>query len=656
MADTTRRSLLGMAGFTTAAVAVGGAGLLKGNNSTNEKPVAADILEGAGEPTSTHLTPFKDPLRIPPTLRLRGDDITEIDLVSARVRLHSQMPSTRLWTYAGHFPGPTLEARGGQKARVAWNNKLTGTTPVKAVWVHPEGPGPGLLPYNRPGSEGGFARPEVDALTAWTTVHVHGGHQNALSDGAAEYGVTAGDGQLAEYANDQEAAHLFYHDHAMSVTSLNVAAGLIGNYMVRDKEEARLDLPRGDHEIPLTLQDVNFETDAKGRLTGQILVKRIIGGPDAPMPGAIPPALATLNPFTMVNGVVWPYLDVEARAYRLRLVNVSGARVYRLAVVDEETGKLVRGAMKLVGTDLGLLGRPQTIAETLSLSPAERADVVIDFAAFAGRRLKLVNTIEGQAVGAALPDFMIPFPEVMQFRVENRRRAAYSVPTTLSPTFRKITAADVPHGATERFVVLSFDRTGAMPQLWEMREVAADTAPGSGIVKIDMPGGTRTLRRTGTMFEDTTTFFAASGTWEKWHFVSVAPAGVPIYHPMHIHLMNFQVVDRRTVDGSGMDFAAGRTTKPITLGAAVPVAPEESGWKDTITVNANTLVTVAGRLARQTGKVMYHCHILDHEDEGMMRPFVIMPPAVHGIHDMLMGMNGDMGMSAKEPGHSGMKM
>lgn len=363
----------------------------------------------------------------------------------------------------------------------------------------------------------------------------------------------------------------------MSVTSLNVAAGLVGNYVVRDAEEDRLGLPHGRYEIPVAIQEVNFDTDARGRLTGQILSKRVIGGDVMPMPGTMPPALAGLAPFTMVNGVVWPYLDVEARAYRFRLVNVSGVRVYRLAVVDEETGRAVRGAMKLVGTDMGLLGKPQTIDEALSLSPAERADVVIDFAAFPGRKLKLVNTIAGQTPGAALPDFMIPFPEVMQFRVEKRRHAAYSLPTTLSRSFRKVTLSDVPDDAVERFVLLSFDKSGAMPQIWEMQEVPADTESGTGIVTVDMPGGTRTLRRVGTVFEDTTTFFAASGTWEKWHFISAAPEGVPIYHPMHIHLMNFQVVDRRAIDASGLDFAAERTKRPITLGAPVPVAPEESG-------------------------------------------------------------------------------
>lgn len=113
---------------------------------------------------------------------------------------------------------------------------------------------------------------------------------------------------------------------------------------------------------------------------------------------------------------------------------------------------------------------------------------------------------------------------------------------------------------------------------------------------------------------------------------------------MHIHLMNFQVADRRAIDSSGMNFAAGYTEQPITLGAPVPVAPEESGWKDTITVHANTIVTVVGQLANQSGRVMYHCHILDHEDDGMMRPFVVMPAAVQEIHSMIMAMNSGTSM------------
>jgi spore coat protein A len=112
---------------------------------------------------------------------------------------------------------------------------------------------------------------------------------------------------------------------------------------------------------------------------------------------------------------------------------------------------------------------------------------------------------------------------------------------------------------------------------------------------------------------------------------------------MHVHLFNFQVIERRVVDPTGMDFALGGTHQPITLGATLAILPEESGWKDTVTVAPNTLVTVAGRLARQTGKVVYHCHFLDHEDEGMMRPFTVMPAPVNRLHGMLMKMgNGPM--------------
>jgi spore coat protein A len=134
----------------------------------------------------------------------------------------------------------------------------------------------------------------------------------------------------------------------------------------------------------------------------------------------------------------------------------------------------------------------------------------------------------------------------MQFRVGKQRHARQQLPTTLSKSFRRLKAFDVPSDATERFVLMAFDKTGAMPRLWEMQEVATDTPAGDGIAQIKMDGGTRTLRRAATVFEDTTTFFAASGTWEKWHLISAGPANTAIYHPMHIHLMNFQVVGRWT--------------------------------------------------------------------------------------------------------------
>lgn len=635
MEPQSRRTFLGLAGTTVAGLAIYGtaAALDRGHQAS------AAVLEGAGEPEARELTPFKDALRVPAVMRPKKDGITEVELVEKRIRLHSQLPATPMWTYQGQYPGPTIEVRSRERIRLAWTNKLTGTMPVKGLWVAPEGPPPGVQAYNKPGSTGGRLRPEIAELTSWISTHLHGGHQHGVSDGGADAAVAPGGSQLAEYPNELAATHLFYHDHAMPVTALNVLAGLMGHYIVRDAREDSLDLPDGKYEIPLAISDVNFDTDAAGLLNGQILAKRVVTTPLTDITdNALPAAIAFEGPYTMVNGVVWPYLDVEARAYRFRILNIALTRSYRMVVVDETTGKPVRGAMQLIGTDLGLLGRPVVIDEALSLAPAERADIVIDFAAFPGKRLKLVNTVEGVPAGTPVPPAALAFPDIMQFRVSEHPKGAYRLPQKLDANFRRLKVSDLPEDAAERFVLLTLPQ--GMPQLWEMEEVAADTPAGAGIVRVDLPSGPRTLRRVATVFEDTTTFFAAADSWEKWTIISVAPPDVPIAHPIHIHLMNFQLVERRAADTSGFDDGLGGTKTPLKTDAVLPIAPEESGWKDTVVVGSNSVVTLIGQFGRQTGRFMYHCHLLDHEDEGMMRPLVIMPPAVLDLHHRMAAMHG----------------
>jgi spore coat protein A len=559
-----------------------------------------------------------------------------VKLVSQHVRLHSQLPPTPMWTYEGHYPGPTIEVESGQKVRIAWQNELTGTIPVKGVFVQPVGPPPGVAAANAPGAEGAPARSELTRLTPWTSVHVHGGHQHAVGDGLADSGVTPGGAQLCEYPNQNAAAHLFYHDHAMPITALNVTAGLIGNYIIRDPDEERLGLPSGAYEIPLMLADINFDTDPAGLINGQILVKRVLVGPVTP--GVMPQAVSTTGPFTMVNGGVWPYLEVEARTYRFRMVNASVARAYALALLDEKTGKPVTGAVQVIGTDGGLLDTARTVDGVLTVNPAERVDLLVDFAAFPGANLRLVNTVPTLPAGSPAPGVGIPFPEVMQFRVGDapRKGSAYQPPKKIS-TFTRITAADVPKDAVERFVMLSRD-AGGMPKMMELVDAGPQVKTGAGIVQIAVPGGTRTFRIAAQSFEETTNFFAASGSWEKWTFLNVDPADRPLVHPMHIHLMNFQLIERRALDPSGLDTTLGGTTRPIRFGASRPIAVSESGWKDTVGLPVNEMVTVAGQFDQETGRYVYHCHILDHEDEGMMRPLVVMPPAVLTIQNLMMGM------------------
>jgi FtsP/CotA-like multicopper oxidase with cupredoxin domain len=640
-----RRTLFGLAGSAVAgATVLGTADVLNNNPANASTDLATELIAGTKvlthgptTPQVSELTPFKDPLRVPPTIRLRHDALTTVRMIAKNIRLHSQLPPTPMWTFEGHYPGPTFEVRSEQTARIAWTNLLRGTSPVKAVWAAPDGPPPGFSPYNVPGSAGTFSRPEIAALTSWTTVHLHGGHQFAISDGLADSAVTYGNAQLSEYPNDEAAAHLFYHDHAMPITAINVEAGLIGNYLVRDAQEDRLDLPRGKYEIPLTLADVNFDTDSKGLLDGHLLSKRVILGPLTP--GVLPLAAHFLGPYTMVNGVVWPYLEVEARAYRFRMLNASVGRDFLLAVLDESTGKPVPGAITVVGTDLGLLGKPKVIDGALPMSSAERVDVVIDFAKFAGKRLRLVNTIPGVPAGVPVPPAAIPYPEVMQFRVAGHPHAPYTPPKTLAAGFRQLTPADVPKNVVERFVMIGFNAQG-MAMLMELQEVASTVPPGPGIVQIALPGGTRTFRNMANVFEDVTTFFSASNSWQKWTFISVDPLSRPLTHPMHIHLLNFQLLSRNVVDNTTFDVTKFATTAPIAVKDAIPIGPAESGWKDTVALPVNTMVTVLGQLGSQTGRFMYHCHILDHEDGGMMRPHVIMPPSVLTIQNMTMAFNG----------------
>ncbi|WP_157875972.1 multicopper oxidase domain-containing protein, partial [Streptacidiphilus griseoplanus] len=340
-----------------------------------------------------------------------------------------------------------------------------------------------------------------------------------------------------------------------------------------------------------------------------------------------------------------------ATAYRFRVVNASNGRPYTLALLDESSGRTVKGAIQVIGTDMGLLDKPVAVDEPLTLAPAERVDIVVDFSAFRGARLRLVNVAPGAPgappapAGTPVPAAGVPYPQVMQFRVGPRRSRSYTAPKKLDPHFARLTAAGVPQNAVERFVMLSFDPMG-MPTLMELQDAPAGTAAGKGVVQLGLPGGTRTFRVVGRHFEDTTTFFAAAESWEKWTFVSVGPVQQQIQHPMHIHLMNFQLLERHTVDGTAFDTVLGGTTRPIVAKAALPIAAGESGWKDTVNVMANSMVTVAGRFGRETGRFMYHCHTLDHEDEGMMRPLVVMPQQVLTLQNMMLKMMNNPGRPA----------
>ncbi|MBB5138566.1 spore coat protein A [Thermocatellispora tengchongensis] len=586
----------------------------------------------AGDPPADSalvLHKFVDRLPIPPVVRPeragRHWELT-IRMRAAQRRMHSQMPPTPMWTYEGVFPGPTIEVWRGQRVRIAWENELAAPFPVLALELGGAGLRGELPSANRPG-HAGSARVDgsVRGLPPWAAVHVHGARTGGGNDGWAENAVFPGDAQLSEYPNDQPATTLWYHDHAMHLTRFTLYAGLIGMYLIRDKEEESLGLPSGRYELPLVLCDRNFDLGADGRPNGRLLYK-LTRDPSQTTAGGF-----FLGPYNVVNGVVWPYTEVEPRWYRLRVLNASNARTYRLMLLDRD-GRPRPELVRVIGTDGGLLGKPAEVKGAIVLSPAERADLLVDFRPLAGQKVCLSNTYPGVTPGKANPKTAIAESDLMRFHIGPERGGSrFAVPAKLSDSFRPVAPQEAE--GRVRWIVLPPNAViGDGPAeigLWEMVEVDPRKVkiPSTGVIQVKGPNGrVVTLKRVAGDYADGDAFVIPRGGRETWRFLSL---GRPP-HPMHLHMVRFQVLGRDIYDGSGWNAKIRGTTKPIRYVRAGTVQPHERGWKDVVRLQDTELVTVTGRFD-QVGRYVYHCHILEHEMH-MMRPYVVMPPEVLALH------------------------
>jgi spore coat protein A len=592
----------------------------------SKESTPAHVQDAAGQAappapgTELGLTKFLDPLRVPPVVSIPAGKpraSLKITMRRADVRLHSELSETPVWTYNGSFPGPTIEVHRGQNLQVTWENAITGTYPVPAVALPMQSATPG------PGRDGAKPRAEVAALPPWTVVHLHGARTNARNDGWTENAGLPGSAQPSEYPNDQRATALWYHDHASGITSLNVMAGLMGMYLIRDDEEDALHLPHGRYEVPLVICDRNLDTDAQGQLTSELLYKTQFA------PGNI--GLPFTGPFTLVNGVIWPHLTVDARWYRFRVLNASNFRFHRLALRDEH-GDPVAGALHLIGTDGGLLPKPVAVDE-VTLAPAERADILIDFSAFRGKALVLANTL-----APALPGPTTPNPDVMQFRVRQAHvDDEFVLPETVSPSFVRLSHETLPDDHVHRWVVLTL-LNGRHPEIWEMDELDQPPAglPFDGVVQVQLADGTvKTLQRASRSFRDAANFYVEHGGWEVWNILNLSS----VVHPIHLHLVEFQTIGlgRQHFDIQSFSNDVGGTSSPVTYTEPGTLEAADHGWKDTIRVgrpDGGELVTIAARFSGGTGRYMYHCHILEHEDEGMMSTFIVTPREVMAVDPM----------------------
>jgi spore coat protein A len=462
-------------------------------------------------------------------------------------RFHKMFPLTTVWGYNGTVPGPTLEVKKDVPFQVKWINSL---------------PNRHILPVDHT-LHGTMDTPDVR-----TVVHLHGANVEAHSDGHPDAWFTKNyktvgptfTREVYEYTNHQPGATLWYHDHAVGITRLNVYAGLAGVCLIRDSLEERLNLPCGPYEIPIMIQDKQFTE--KGKL---FYPENATPPVDYPVPST--PSFFFGNTIA-VNGKLWPYLDVEPRKYRFRILNASNLRAYNLSLSNGER-------FYQIGTDQGLLQHSCKI-DSFVLEPAERIDVVIDFSNYKGEEIILENGPGGP-----------PDPNtavIMKFRVvlPLKSKDESCVPDHLLHYH----PVDSSLACRERTLHLdeTTDHFGRVLHLLNDK-----------------------------MWHEPATEIAELDTIEIWHLVN----HFQFPHPIHVHLVNFEIIGRKPFTDADFDekgnyiFCAEKLTPPLDF---------EKGLKDTVRTEPGEVTSIVMHFKEHVGNYVWHCHILEHEDNDMMRP------------------------------------
>jgi spore coat protein A len=508
------------------------------------------------------LEPFADPLPIPPVAKPQGFrpnphpipgaskdkpiPFYRLTLRQVPTKIHRDVPATPMWSYGETVPGPTIEAQTGQPILIEWVNAL---------------PEKHFLPIDHTLHGAAADQPEVR-----TAVHVHGAKVPPQYDGFPEDWQTPGQTIQAVYPLDQDAATLWYHDHAMGIERLNQYAGLFGFFLIRDEAERQLALPSGPYEIPLAFADRLFSADGS-------LYYPDSGDPAAPW---IPELYGDAM---LVNGKMTPHLEVEPRPYRFRMLNAANSRTFVFSLSNKRS-------FYQIGSDQGLLSAPVQLNQ-VSLSPGERADIVIDFSKSPGQHITFNNLSW----------------ELMQFRVNSAPVPGPSVP---SP------AASVPYSL---FPVPSFLRpihpipesAAVKTRLMILREYM-DRQPKRMLMLLN-----------GTRWHEPVTERPELDSVEIWSFANTTAD----IHPIHLHLVRFQVLDRQSFDADEYLLSG----KLNYRGAPTPPPPGDRGWKDTVQTYPETVTRVIVRFEGYVGRYVWHCHLLEHAANEMMRPFEVVPKA-----------------------------
>ncbi|WP_332898131.1 multicopper oxidase family protein [Haladaptatus sp. CMSO5] len=515
--------------------------------------------------TSPELEKYVQPLPIPtertPDGRRNGAKYYEIPIVEFTERLHPDLPKTTLWGFDGQYPGPIINARRNERLNIRFDNSSLPEAHLLSVDERIAG----TKPEDYPGFDG--LVPEVRTVT-----HVHGLNVEPESDGQADM-WTSPDGSTGprfakhvhEFPNRQSRMTTSYHDHTRGISRLNNYAGLVGFYFITSQAEERLNLPSGEYDVPLMLHDRTFNED--GSLS---------------YPDSFEPNVA--GDTAVINGAVWPYMEVEPRRYRLRFVNTSNGRTYNLHLENDDGADVP--TMHQFAAGHGFLDRvvpigPDGDLHSLLLAPFERGDVIVDFSAHAGETITLRNDAPFPFTGLdehgdhdGHMESGTPLPELMQIRVaeSNGKVADESAdPTTLD-----------------------------LPTVPRPNEKAARKTRHMTMTMTQDEFGRPLHLLNNRRFNDETTIKPHLGTTEIWNVENKTMHT----HPLHLHLVHFDVLGRGP-DG---------TDEP---------APNERVGKDVVRVNPGETVRILVKFGDFVGQYPWHCHVLEHEDHEMMRPFEV---------------------------------
>jgi spore coat protein A, manganese oxidase len=524
----TRREFLQRSGLLATTLAAGTKQVLGAMGHT--APTMAAALD------VNTLARFVDPLPSPVVARLQGrrpsptDPKTSVPFYRIQAqatesKVHRDLPRTRFWSFGPSVPGPTFETRAGEPLLIEWVNAL---------------PGAHFLPIDRTIHGAESDKPEVR-----TVVHLHGAKTGPESDGYPEDWVVPGKSSLYYYPNQQDAAMLWYHDHALGINRLNVYAGLLGAFFIRDSSEDELHLPAGKYEVPLILYDRLLTRE------GQLLY------PVSPDPQS-PWVPEVFGNAILVNGKLFPYLDVEPRKYRFRVLNGSNARIYHLSLTRENSAEEL--SFHQIGTDQGLLPAPVSLTR-LDIAPG-------------GVRLILKS------------DAFV----VMQYRVASGKvNDTSSLPSAL------------------RSVPKIAEAQAVQTRLLTLDEYVNKT------------GNPAMLLLNATHWKAPITERPVLGSTEIWTLIN--PTNDT--HPIHLHLVRFQILDRQTYE----PWLFQTKRQLHFLGPPEPPEPNEAGWKDTVQAHSRMVTRIIVPFNGFTGRYVWHCHILEHEDNEMMRPYEVIAAA-----------------------------